>query len=155
MRVAIGSDHAGFDQKARILEHLKAQGHTVVDVGPDSAADSVDYPDFAAQVGRAVATGEADRGVLVCGTGIGMAMAANKIDGVRAANVVDPEFAKLSREHNDANVVAVSGRFVSPEINQKIVDAFLQAEFLGDRHSRRVEKIASLEVRQPEGSPGR
>ncbi|MCL4553975.1 MAG: ribose 5-phosphate isomerase B [Actinobacteria bacterium] len=145
MRVAIGSDHAGFDQKASLRRHLEQLGHEVTDVGPDSDELSVDYPDFAEQVGGLVAAGEVDRGVLVCGTGIGMAMAANKIDGVRAANVLDVDFARLSREHNDANVVAVSGRFVSAEKNAQIVDAFLEAEFLGDRHTRRVEKIKALE----------
>lgn len=145
MRVAIGSDHAGFEQKASLRHHLEAGGHEVIDIGPNSDEASVDYPDFAEQVGRLVASGEVDRGVLVCGTGIGMAMAANKIDGVRAANVVDPDFARLSREHNDANVVAVSGRFVSADRNAQIVDAFLETEFLGDRHTRRVEKINALE----------
>ena len=145
MRVAIGSDHAGFEQKAGLRSHLEKLGHEVIDVGPDSDGASVDYPDFAEQVGTLVASGEVDRGVLVCGTGIGMAMAANKIDGVRAANVVDADFARLSREHNDANVVAVSGRFVSAEQNAQIIDAFLETEFLGDRHTRRVEKINALE----------
>ncbi len=145
MRVAIGSDHAGFDQKERLKAHLAEQGHEVIDIGTRSAEESVDYPDFAEQVARAVASGTVDRGVLVCGTGIGMAIAANKIDGVRAANVTDVEFARLSREHNDANVVAVSGRFVPEPVNEEIVDAFLGTPFLTDRHSRRVEKINGLE----------
>lgn len=145
MRVAIGSDHAGFEQKTSLRRHLEELGHEVTDIGPDSDAASVDYPDFAEKVGGLVASGDVDRGVLVCGTGIGMAMAANKIDGVRAANVLDVDFARLSREHNDANVVAVSGRFVSAEANAQIIDAFLETEFLGDRHTRRVEKINALE----------
>lgn len=145
MRVAIGSDHAGFDQKERLKTHLVKQGYEVIDVGTGSGEESVDYPDFAEQVARAVASGKADRGVLVCGTGIGMAIAANKIDGVRAANVTDVEFARLSREHNDANVVAVSGRFVPEPVNQRIVDVFLSTPFQMDRHSRRVEKINGLE----------
>jgi len=144
MRVAIGSDHAGFDQKERLKAHLEASGHEVVDVGAASADESVDYPDFAELVASVVASGAVDRGVLVCGTGIGMAMAANKIDGVRAANVTDPAFARLAREHNDANVLALSGRFVPEEINGEIVDVFLGTEFLGDRHSQRVEKIGRL-----------
>lgn len=145
MRVAIGSDHAGFEQKERLKAHLEASGHEVLDVGIASADESVDYPDFAELVASAVAAGIADRGVLVCGTGIGMAMTANKIDGVRAANVTDPAFARLAREHNDANVVALSGRFVPEEVNAEIVDVFLGAEFLGNRHSQRVEKIGRLQ----------
>lgn len=149
MRVHIGSDHAGFEQKERITAHLRAAGHEVVDVGTHSPEESVDYPDFAALVARAVSEGEADRGVLVCGTGIGMAMAANKLEGVRAANATDPEFARLARQHNDANVVAVSGRFVSADVNERIVDVFLGTEFEGGRHAGRVEKIAGLEQRRP------
>lgn len=145
MRIAIGSDHAGFDQKERLKAHLTAQGHEVTDVGTASADESVDYPDFAEQVARAVASGTVERGVLVCGTGIGMAIAANKVDGVRAANVTDPEFARLAREHNDANVVAVSGRFVPEQVNEEIVDVFLGTEFGGERHQRRVDKIGALE----------
>ncbi len=145
MRVAIGSDHAGFEQKERLKAHLAAEGHDVVDLGTSSAEESVDYPDFAEKVARTVAAGTVDKGVLVCGTGIGMAMAANKIDGVRAANVTDPEFAKLAREHNDANVVAVSGRFVPEQVNEEILDVFLGTGFGGDRHARRVAKINGLE----------
>jgi ribose 5-phosphate isomerase B len=145
MRVAIGSDHAGFDQKERLRTHLTEAGHEVVDLGTASADESVDYPDFAEQVGRAVATGTVDRGVLVCGTGIGMAIAANKVDGVRAANITSVDFARLAREHNDANVVAVSGRFTPEQVNEEIVDAFLGTEFGGDRHARRIEKIKGLE----------
>ncbi|MRR12604.1 ribose 5-phosphate isomerase B [bacterium] len=145
MRVAIGSDHAGYDQKERLKAHLAERGYEVVDLGTSSAEESVDYPDFAEKVARSVAGGQTDRGVLVCGTGIGMAMAANKIDGVRAANVTDPEFARLAREHNDANVVAVSGRFVPEQVNEQIVDEFLATEFGGERHARRVDKINGLE----------
>lgn len=145
MRVAIGSDHAGFDQKERLKAHLADEGYEIVDMGTESADVSVDYPDYAEQVARAVAAGTVDRGVLVCGTGIGMAMAANKVDGVRAANVTDPAFALLARQHNDANVVAVSGRFVAEETNAEIVDAFLGADFEGERHMRRIDKITGLE----------
>lgn len=145
MRVALGSDHAGYEQKERIKAHLTEQGLEVDDLGTDSADESVDYPDFAFRVGQAVAGGDADYGVLVCGTGVGMAMAANKIEGVRAANVTDPEFAGLARAHNDANVVAVSGRFVPLEVNQRIVDAFLKTSFEGGRHERRVDKIRNAE----------
>ena len=145
MRVVIGSDHAGFEQKGRIAAHLTETGREVIDVGTTSGDESVDYPDLAARVARKVADGEADFGVLVCGTGVGMSIAANKVDGVRAANVTDPEFARLARAHNDANVVAVSGRFIPPEVNEEIVDTFLETAFEGGRHARRVEKIAAME----------
>lgn len=141
MRVALGSDHAGFDQKERIKAHLIESGHEVQDLGTTNSEDSVDYPDFAFEVGRAVTSGAADFGVLVCGTGVGMAIAANKVDGVRAANITDPEFARLTRAHNDANVLTVSGRFVPVEVNTEIVDAFLSTPFEGGRHGRRVDKI--------------
>ncbi len=145
MRIAIGSDHAGFEQKEALRVHLAEQGHTVADLGTDSAEKSVDYPDYAIAVGKSVAQGDADYGVLVCGTGLGMAIAANKVEGVRAVNVTDPEFAKLAREHNDANVVAVSGRFIDESVNERIVDAFLATAFEGGRHSDRVGKITKAE----------
>ena len=144
MKVSIASDHAGFEQKQRLATYLAAQGHEVIDRGPEND-DRVDYPDFAALVAADVAAGEAERGVLVCGTGIGMAIAANKVDGIRAANVTTPEFAQLAREHNDANVVTVSGRFVAPETNEAILDAFLSTPFAGGRHEARVAKIMALE----------
>ena len=109
MKVSIGSDHAGFEQKQLLAEYLRSKGYEVIDRGPDSD-DRVDYPDYAALVGKDVSEGACDRGVLVCGTGIGMAIAACKISGVRAANIVSSEFAKLCREHNDANVITLSGR---------------------------------------------
>jgi ribose 5-phosphate isomerase B len=146
MRIAIGSDHAGYDQKARLAIYLAEHGHEVADVGTLNAQDSVDYPDFALAVGHAVADGEADFGVLVCGTGIGMAIAANKVAGVRAANVTDPEFAKLAREHNDANVVTLSARFVPLQVNEEILDGFLGTEFGGARHANRVAKITAAEA---------
>ena len=141
MRVVIGSDHAGYDQKERLRAYLEGKGHQVTDVGTSSADESVDYPDFALGVAHNVADGESDFGVLVCGTGVGMAIAANKVPGVRAANITDPEFAALARQHNDANVVAVSGRFVPLEVNEQIVDAFLETAFEGGRHAGRVNKI--------------
>lgn len=144
MRVSIASDHAGFEQKQALVGYLKGQGHDVADRGP--ADDSrVDYPDFAEVVARDVASGQADFGVLVCGTGIGMAVAANKVDGIRAVNIVRPDFAALAREHNDANVLTLSGRFVSLEENESIVDAFLATDFGGGRHVGRVAKIHDLE----------
>lgn len=147
MRIAIGSDHAGYEQKERLREHLVAQGHDVTDLGTTSGDESVDYPDYALAVAREVAAGDVERGVLVCGTGMGMAIAANKVDGVRAVNVTDPEFARLSRQHNDANVVAVSGRFVPVSVNEQIVDEFLATAFEGGRHAGRVGKISGAEER--------
>jgi len=147
MLIAIGSDHAGYDQKARLAGYLAAQGHEVTDHGTSNAEESVDYPDFALAVGRAVAGGSVDFGVLVCGTGIGMAIAANKVRGVRAANVTNPAFAKLAREHNDANVVTLSARFVPVQVNEEILDAFLGTEFAGARHANRVAKITAAEHR--------
>ncbi len=143
LRIAIGSDHGGFEQKEGLGAWLAAQGHLVEDCGC-TCADSVDYPDYAAAVARAVADGRADFGVLVCGTGIGMAIAANKVAGVRAANVTSVEFARLSREHNDANVLTLSGRFVSAADNEAILSAFLSTPFAGGRHARRVAKIDAL-----------
>lgn len=143
LRIAVGSDHGGFEQKERLRAWLAGLGHAVRDCGCDGAG-SVDYPDYARVVARAVAEGEADFGVLVCGTGIGMAIAANKVAGVRAANVTSVEFARLSREHNDANVLALSGRFVALADNEAILEAFLSTPFAGGRHARRVAKIDAL-----------
>ena len=144
MIVSIAADHAGFEEKQRLVGYLAELGHEVIDRGPNSD-DRVDYPDFAVLVARDVASGEAERGELVCGTGIGMAVAANKVHGIRAANVISPEFAALAREHNDANIVTVSGRFVTDEVNRAIVKTFLETEFGGGRHAGRVEKIMALE----------
>lgn len=140
MRIAIASDHAGFVQKAPLAEYLRAQGHEVEDMGP-ATDDRCDYPDFADKVARAVAAGSVDRGVLICGTGLGIAMAADKVPGVRACPIQTVEFARLCREHNDANVIGLSGRFVALEDNEKILDAFLTTDFEGGRHAGRVEKI--------------
>ena len=144
MKISIASDHAGFEQKQGLVDYLVAQGHDVIDRGPDSD-ERVDYPDYAALVARDVAGGAAERGVLVCGTGIGMAVAANKVRGIRAVNVVTPRFAELSREHNDANIVALSGRFVDVDVNRAILDAFLATPVGEGRHAGRVEKIKALE----------
>ena len=144
MRVSIGSDHAGFEQKQALVDYLMGKGDDVIDRGPDND-DRVDYPDYAAPVAHDVADGVAERGVLVCGTGIGMAVAANKIDGIRAANVTSPLFAALAREHNDANVVAVSGRFVDESVNREILDTFFATDFGGGRHAGRVQKIMELD----------
>jgi ribose 5-phosphate isomerase B len=148
MRVYLGSDHAGFERKETVREHLQAEGYDVTDVGT-SSEESVDYPDFAAKVARAVARGDADMGVLVCGTGIGMAIAANKVHGVRAANVTIPEFARLARQHNDANVVTVPGRFLEEATVYEIIDTFLTTPFEGGRHERRVAKMDALDAPAP------
>ena len=144
MKVSIASDHAGFEQKEALAAYLVERGFDVVDRGP-ATDDRVDYPDFALPVALAVARGLSERGVLVCGTGIGMALAADKVAGVRAANIVSVKFAELCREHNDANVIALSGRFVDLETNERILDAFFSTDFAGGRHAGRVEKIMKLE----------
>jgi ribose 5-phosphate isomerase B len=144
MRIAIGADHAGVQLKNDIKKQLEARGVEVTDLGTDSA-DSVDYPDYARKVGEAVARGDADRGILFCGSGVGMAIAANKIAGVRAATVFDENGARLSREHNDANVLSLGERVTPADQARKIVDAFLDTPFAGGRHQRRVDKITALE----------
>lgn len=144
MKISIASDHAGFEQKERLRSFLEGLGHEVTDRGPEND-DRVDYPDYAVPVARDVAEGRADRGVLVCGTGIGMALAADKIAGVRAANIITPQFAQLCREHNDANVITLSGRFVDPEVNEEILKVFLSTDFAGGRHEGRVAKIMELD----------
>ena len=143
MRVAIGSDHAGFELKQRLAEHLRALGHDVLDVGTDST-DSVDYPDFGAAVGRAVAGGEVDRGVAICGSGIGICIAANKVAGIRAATVHDVTSARFSRLHNDANVICMGARFVGPQVAVDALESFLVTEFEGGRHGRRVDALDAL-----------
>ncbi len=147
MRIGVGSDHAGFELKQQVAEHLEASGHKVVDLGTDDSV-SVDYPDFGAAVGRAVVSGEVDLGVAVCGSGIGICIAANKIPGIRAATVHDVTSARLSREHNDANVMCLGQRFIGPQVAFDAVDAFVGAEFAGGRHSRRVDKISDLEQQE-------
>ena len=148
MRLSLGSDHAGFEQKQQLADYLREAGHEVIDRGPDSD-ERVDYPDYAVVVAHDVAQGRADRGILVCGTGVGMALAADKVPGVRAANIVTPQFAELCRQHNDANVITLSGRFVEPELNRTIVDTFLATEFEGGRHAQRVAKIMAVDQECP------
>lgn len=143
MRVAIGADHAGFEQKQKLASALLDKGYEVLDVGPADES-RVDYPDYASRVARAVGEGDAERGVLICGTGLGMAMAADKFPGVRAVAVQTPEFARLSRAHNDANVICLSGRFVDPEVNEELCEIFLATPFEGGRHELRVAKSMAL-----------
>jgi ribose 5-phosphate isomerase B len=144
MRIAIGADHAGFVLKEHLRRKLLRDGHEVLDLGTDSQ-ESCDYPDFAAAVARDVAQGRSDRGVLVCGTGVGMAMAANKIAGVRAAPAESEHEVQLTREHNDANILTFGARFVEQSHAEKMLEVFLNTEFQGGRHARRVAKIAQLE----------
>jgi ribose 5-phosphate isomerase B len=145
MRIAIGSDHAGFNLKQTLAEHLRAAGHQVDDIGTHSA-DRVDYPDYGAAVGRAVVEGPAELGVAVCGSGIGIGIAANKVTGVRAATVHDATSARLAREHNDANVVCLGERLTGVQVALDAVDAFVAAGFEGGRHTGRVAKIGALEA---------
>ena len=144
MRIALGADHAGYELKNRICEHLKLRGIEVRDEGTNTG-ESVDYPDFARLVARDVNQGRADLGILVCGSGIGMSMTANKVPGIRAATVSTEHEAQVSREHNNANVLALGARITPADQALKIVDAWLAAVFAGGRHQRRVEKIAAIE----------
>ncbi|HWX53480.1 MAG TPA: ribose 5-phosphate isomerase B [Verrucomicrobiae bacterium] len=145
MRIALGADHAGYELKNNLKQHLQENGFQVHDHGTDSG-DSVDYPDFARLVGRDVAEKRVDLGILVCGTGIGMAMAANKVCGIRAANPVSEYEAQMSREHNNANVLALGARILTEDAAFKIVDKWLATQFAGGRHERRVEKITAIEA---------
>ena len=144
MNISIGSDHAGFEQNELLKAYLADLGHMVEDRGCPSE-ERCDYPDYARDVAYDVAEGRAERGVLVCGTGIGMAMAADKVPGIRAANIITPEFAALCREHNDANLITLSGRFVDVDTNKEILDVFLATPFGEGRHTGRVQKIMDLD----------
>ena len=146
LAIALGADHAGWELKEACKAWLIDHGHQVLDFGTHSP-ESVDYPDYAAQVAEAVAVTKVDRGVLVCGTGIGMAIAANKVPGVRAAACSDPFTARMSREHNDANVLCLGARLTGRDMAQDILQIWLDTSFAGDRHARRVGKINALEQR--------
>jgi len=149
MRIAVGSDHAGYALKTEVLAHLAAAGHEVDDLGTESAEVSVDYPLFGRSVGEAVADGRAERGVCVCGSGIGIGIAANKVPGVRAAVVHDVTSARLARGHNDANVVCLGQRLTGQAAALDAVDAFFSTEFEGGRHQRRIDQITDQERQQP------
>jgi ribose 5-phosphate isomerase B len=148
VRIAIGSDHAGFHHKEHVKKALQGAGHELTDVGTDSP-ESVDYPQFAADAAALVAAGEADRAVLACGSGVGVAIVANKVPGARAVNAHDTQEAEMSRRHNDANVVTLSGARLAPGTADAIVAAFLCTEFEGGRHARRVAQIAALDGSEP------
>jgi len=145
MRIAVGADHAGFPLKEPVVQWLMDAGYDVQDVGTFDGSVSVDYPDFAAKVAQAVASGQAQYGLLFCGTGLGMAIAANKVRGVRAVTCHDVVSARFAREHNDANVLTMGGRLVAAPLALEVVGTFLQTSFAGGRHQRRVEEIADLE----------
>ena len=151
MKIAIGADHAGFSLKEKLRQKLADEGYEVVDYGTGSL-ESCDYPDFAQAVGRDVAQGRSDRGILVCSTGIGMAMAANKVDGVRAAPAQNDDEVKFTREHNDANVLTLGAKYMDESRAMELIDIFLKTEFAGGRHARRVAKIAQLESAQLESA---
>ena len=144
MKIALGADHAGFELKEQIKQHLQQKQIDVQDDGTSSTA-SVDYPDFARLVAHDVSQERADLGILVCGSGIGMAICANKVAGIRAANVSSEYEAQMSREHNNANVLALGARILQPDQAIRIVDTWLSTAFAGGRHERRVEKIAEIE----------
>ena len=143
LTIALAADHAGWELKDRLAQHLRASGYEVVDLGTNGP-ESVDYPDFGEAVGKAVANRTADLGVAVCGSGIGIAMAAGKVAGIRAATVHDETSARLAREHNDANVICLGARLVDPGGALAALDAYLAAAFEGGRHQRRVDKIDAL-----------
>ncbi len=143
MKISLGSDHAAYEYKQEISEYLKELGHQVVDFGTDSK-DSCDYPKYAKAAADAVATGECDCGIIMCGTGIGMSITANKVKGIRSANCITEEMARLAREHNNANVLNFGARLVSIDLAKKITFAFLNTEFAGVRHERRVNMIHDL-----------
>jgi ribose 5-phosphate isomerase B len=144
MRVAVGSDHAGFRLKRELADTLRSQGHEVEDLGCHSE-ERADYTDFAIPVARRVAAGQADRGLIVCGTGIGSCIAANKVAGVRAAVLSDPTSARLTRAHNDANVLCLGERVIGSEVARECLQVFLDTPFEGGRHAERLAKIAALE----------
>ncbi|MGH9674415.1 MAG: ribose 5-phosphate isomerase B [Bryobacteraceae bacterium] len=144
MKIANGADHAGVELKDHLREALRRDGHEVVDVGTDNR-ESTDYPDYARAVAESVAGGAAERGILVCSTGVGMSIAANKVEGIRAALAVQPEQVRLSRAHNNANVLTLGGNFTAAPAAEEMVGVFLNTAFDGGRHARRVEKIHQME----------
>lgn len=142
--IAIASDHGGFDLKNYVVKYLSDNGFNFEDMGTFNT-DSVDYPDYAVKVAEGVAQGKYEKGIVICGTGIGISIAANKIHGIRAALCTDSYMARMSREHNDANILALGGRVIGPELALDIVQTWLNTEFLGGKHKRRIDKIADIE----------
>jgi ribose 5-phosphate isomerase B len=148
MRIVVGGDHRGFEIKGEIVELCRRLGHEVIDAGTHSG-DAVDYPDIAAVVARKVSAGEVDRGILICGSGIGMSIAANKFPGVRAAPCHDDLTAEMSRRHNDLNVLCLSADMLGEKLIDRMVETWLVTEFEGGRHARRVTKITELDCKRP------
>ncbi len=149
MRIAIASDHAALTLKSALVEYLRAAGHDVADLGPYDET-SVDYPDYGYKLANAIADGSAERGVALCGSGIGISMAVNRNSAARAALVSEPLSARLAREHNDANVIAMGARLIGIEMAKACIDAFLSTAFGGDRHQRRVDKLSNpLSTKEP------
>jgi ribose 5-phosphate isomerase B len=146
MKIAIGNDHSAVEMKNVISEYVRGMGHEVVNFGTDSE-ESCNYPEYGEKVGRAVASGEYDCGILICGTGVGISLAANKVNGVRAAVCSDTTTAHLVKEHNNANIIAFGARIVGQELAKDIVKAYLEAEFQGGRHATRVDMIMEIETR--------
>ena len=144
MKIAIAADHGGFELKDSMVEYIKSLGNEVMDLGTNSA-DSVDYPDYAKKVCEEIQQGNSDLGILICGTGIGMSLAANKFEGIRAACVSDVYSAKMSRNHNNANVLCIGARVIGDEVAKLIIKTFLENEFEAGRHQRRVDKIMAFE----------
>lgn len=144
MKIAVGCDHRGYPLKQEIAEEIKGLNHEIKDFGTFTETP-VDYPDYALEVARAVARGECDSGILICGTGIGMSVAANKIKGIRAARCQDCFSARMAKQHNDANVLCLGGMVMGPGLAREVVRAYLEAKFEGGRHARRLEKIAAVE----------
>ena len=142
--IVIGSDHGGLELKQAVCELLAQKGVTFKDLGTNDG-DSVDYPDFAAKAAREIVSGHATEGILICGTGIGMSIAANKFPGIRAALVHDEFTAQMAREHNNANILVMGGRILSPDVGKKLVEIWLESDYAGGRHQNRLDKIAGLE----------
>jgi len=147
MKIAIGADHAGFLLKDKLKDKLRAEGHEVIDAGTNSP-DSVDYPDFAAAVAAQVTSGQVDKGILVCSSGVGMSIAANKINGIRAALGTNVDEVGYVRRHNDANILAIGAKYTDDETARQMTDVFLGTEFEGGRHARRLAKVEALENSQ-------
>ena len=146
MKVAIGNDHAATGLKLEVMEYVKELGHEVINFGTDTN-ESCNYPEYGEKVGQAVASGEADCGILICGTGVGISIAANKVNGVRAGVCSDATTARLIKEHNNANILAFGARIVGSELAKDMVKAYLEAEFLGGRHQMRIDMFADIEAR--------
>ncbi len=146
MKIAIGNDHTAVEMKNAVMEHLLERGFEVLNLGTDST-DACDYPEYGEKVGRAVVDGEADLGIAICGTGVGISLAANKVKGIRACVCSEPYTAKLSRMHNDSNVLAFGARVIGAELAKMIVDEWLDAEFMGGKHQRRVDMLTEIESR--------